>query len=73
MEPDYTQSDVTALADAMWQMLDDMRRGVYVSVFAKVEARIAYEPFRDKSEPEYSDWLTYDEAVAMRKKMEGSE
>lgn len=62
-----TECRVSALEDAMWQLLDDMgKTGVNVCLGAKVDARIAYEPFRDKSEPEYDDWLTYAEAKALR-------
>lgn len=58
---------VAALADAMWQLLDDMaRHGTSVCLLAKIDARIAFEPFRDTSEPEYDDWLSYAEAKAMR-------
>lgn len=58
-----TEEEVQELADAMWQLLDDMgKNGQSVCLLAKIDARIAYEPFRDKSEPEYEDWLSYDEA-----------
>jgi hypothetical protein len=43
-----TETDVKALADAMWQLLDDMdARGTSVCLAAKAQARIAYEPFND--------------------------
>lgn len=61
-----TEQEVQALADAMWQLLDDMQRGVNVSLGAKIEARIAFEPFRDKSEPEYPEWLSFVEATSLR-------
>jgi hypothetical protein len=54
--------EVTVLADAMWQLLDDMgARGQSVCLAAKAQARLAYEPFRDKSE-EYDDWMPVEEA-----------
>lgn len=58
-----TPEQVQALADAMWQVLDDMRQnGLSVCLLAKAEARVAYEPFRDKSEPEYDNWMPLAEA-----------
>jgi hypothetical protein len=51
-----TEEQVQALAEAMDQILDDMGlAGSCVCMAAKAQARIAYEPFRDKSEP--ADWL----------------
>jgi hypothetical protein len=42
----YTDEQITALADAMWQLLDDMgKNGLSVCLAAKAEARRAYEPF----------------------------
>lgn len=62
-----TDAEISALADAMWQLLDDMRdTGQGVCLAAKAEARIAYEPFRDKSEPEYDDWMSLAQAMAIR-------
>lgn len=41
-----TEAEVTALSDAMWQLLDDMgKEGQCVCTYAKAQARIAYEPF----------------------------
>lgn len=41
-----TPEQVQALADAMWQLLDDMGTGGQcVCLAAKAEARIAFEPF----------------------------
>lgn len=58
-----TEEEVKALADAMWQLLDDMGKDSYsVCPLAKIDARIAYEPFRDKSEPEYDDWMSFQQA-----------
>ena len=66
-----TECRTAALADAMWQLLDDMGKGGQsVCLQAKIDARIAYEPFRDKSEPEYDDWLSYDDAKRMRAEFE---
>lgn len=56
---------VAALADAMWQLLDDMgAKGQSVCLLAKVQARVAFEPFRDKSD-HFDDWMTYEEAKAI--------
>jgi hypothetical protein len=47
--------DVQRLADAMWQLLDDMgTHGLDVCLAAKAQARIAYEPFLDEDGP--LDW-----------------
>lgn len=43
----WTPKKVEALADAMWQLLDDMgATGHSVCEAAKAQARIAFEPFR---------------------------
>lgn len=43
----WTPQQVEALADAMWQLLDDMEaEGTSVCAVAKAAARVAYEPFR---------------------------
>jgi hypothetical protein len=56
------------LADAMWQLLDDMgTEGKTVCLAAKAGARVAYEPFRDKSEPEYDDWMPLADAERILK------
>ena len=57
-----TPEQIEALAEAMWQILDDMGKGISVCRAAKAQARVAYEPFRDKSEPEYNDWMSLAEA-----------
>ncbi len=45
--PTGRTAEVQALADAMWQLLDDMgAEGTSVCAVAKASARIAYEPFR---------------------------
>lgn len=42
----YTEQQIAELADAMWQLLDDMGKdGLSVCLAAKAQARIAYEPF----------------------------
>lgn len=42
-----TEDQALALANAMWQLLDDMgESGLSVCLAAKAQARIAYEPFR---------------------------
>lgn len=64
--PMVTEQEIEALADAMWQILDDFRDGVSVSLGAKIDARIAFEPFRDKSEPEYDDWMSFQEAKNLK-------
>ncbi|MGB6326674.1 MAG: hypothetical protein WBG11_13140 [Methylocella sp.] len=46
--------DVEALAAAMSQVLDDMRKdGISVCLATKAQARIAYEPFADPGEKEF--------------------
>lgn len=48
--------EVRLLADAMWQLLDDMGAdGKCVCGLAKAQARIAYEPFAD--DPEFNENL----------------
>jgi hypothetical protein len=43
-----TEQQVKDLADAMWQILDDMgKHGASVCMAAKAQARLAYEPFND--------------------------
>ena len=61
-----TEEQITALADAMWQLLDDMvRSGQDVCLASKAQARIAYEPFLDKDDPADLDWMTLAEAEAI--------
>lgn len=48
-----TERQVSDLAEAVWQMLNDMHPGGQsVCLFAKAKARVAYEPFRDEPEAE---------------------
>lgn len=51
-----TKAEIQALADAMWQLLDDMGRdGQSACKAAKAYARVAYEPFREPdAEMDYS-------------------
>lgn len=43
-----TDAEVTALAEAMAQLLDDMGAdGQSVCMAAKAQARVAFEPFRE--------------------------
>ena len=54
---------VEALADAMWQLLDDMGKSPNRPCLAALaQARIAYEPFRDKDDEDWPDWLSLAEA-----------
>jgi hypothetical protein len=54
----------------MWQLLDDMgASGQSVCLAAKAEARIAYEPFRDKSE-DFKDWMSLEAAQRILKESE---
>ncbi len=60
------QTEVQALADAMWQILDDMgETGRCVCLASKARARVAYEPFLDKDEPADEGWMTIAEAQAI--------
>lgn len=55
-----TPEQVKALADAMWQLLDDMGvNGKSVCLAAKAQARIAYEPFMEE---QWEDWMSLAEA-----------
>lgn len=53
----YTEAQVEALADAMWQLLDDMQGGMSVCLAAKAEARVALEPFLTPDRPECEKWM----------------
>jgi ElaB/YqjD/DUF883 family membrane-anchored ribosome-binding protein len=58
--------EIKALADAMWQLLDDMgKNGQSVCLQAKAEARMAFEPFRDKDEGEFDSWMSIADAKAV--------
>jgi hypothetical protein len=51
-----TPEQVQALADAMWQLLDDMgASGTCVCLAAKAQARVAYEPFWHAEMAEHGD------------------
>jgi hypothetical protein len=57
-----TEQEVQALAEAMDQLLDDMgQEGTRVCVAAKAQARMAWEPFRDKDDPAHR-LMSIDEA-----------
>lgn len=60
-----TDQEVLDLADAMWQLLDDMgKNGLSVCLAAKAEARIAYEPFVTDAERELcNDLMSLEEAL----------
>lgn len=71
-----TTEQVQALADAMWQLLDDMAvSGLSVCGVAKAEARLAYEPWfqatgmpdekNDDGKSTYADWMSIAEAEAV--------
>jgi hypothetical protein len=60
--------EVEQLADAMWQLLDDMgANGLSVCLAAKVEARIAMEPFLTLDRPACEDWMTLATALQVMK------
>lgn len=64
----FTDEQVAALADAMWQLLNDMgKTGKTVCGLAKASARLAYEPWFQAEkiseelhdgDPMYADWMT---------------
>jgi hypothetical protein len=60
-----TDQEVLDLADAMWQLLDDMgKNGLSVCLAAKAQARIAYEPFiTDIERAVCEDLMPLDEAL----------
>jgi len=58
-----SKEQVEALANAMWQLLDDMIGPCQsVCLLAKVEARAAMEPFLTEDRPECDGWMTLAEA-----------
>ena len=58
-----TEEEVAALAEAVWQVLDDMAvDGRSCCGAAKAQLRIAYEPFR---QDDYADWMPLDAAKAI--------
>jgi hypothetical protein len=72
IEQMQTIKEVEELADAMWQLLDDMgKTRQSVCLAAKAQARVAYEPFRDTSEPEYDDWMSLEQAKQILKECDG--
>ena len=64
MKQPPTQQEVSALSEAMSQLLDDMgKTGQSVCLLAKAEARVAFEPFR--VEDNLDDWMTLADAKAI--------
>jgi hypothetical protein len=66
----WTEQQVADLANAMWQLLDDMGRdGLSVCGAAKAQARIAYEPFRQPEDDPIgefpNDYQSLEEAQAI--------
>lgn len=62
-----TQKQIDDLADAMWQLLDDMgKSGQSVCLAAKADARLAFEPFRDAADGVYEDWMSVEDAARVR-------
>lgn len=56
-----TEEQVRELADAMWQLLDDMgEHGKCVCLAAKAQARVAYEPFMEAGD--FTNWMTMAQA-----------
>jgi hypothetical protein len=64
-----TEQEVLELADAMWQLLDDMGKdGLSVCLAAKAQARIAYEPFVTPFERvAYEDMMPLEEALEIER------
>ena len=57
-----TEKEIDDLAEAMWQLLDDMGRdGRSVCLAAKAQARLAYEPFNIEG-LNWADWMSMEEA-----------
>ncbi|MBI1689297.1 hypothetical protein [Methylorubrum sp. DB1722] len=69
----WTPKQVEALADAMWQLLDDMgERGQCVCEGAKAMARVAFEPFKlDSTGEEAPLGYTLEAAQAVVSDIEG--
>jgi hypothetical protein len=63
--------EVDALATAVWQILDDMaKHGHCACGAAKADLRIAYEPFAADEDRAYEDWMSLEEALAVRADIE---
>jgi hypothetical protein len=61
-----TEKEVEDLAEAMWQLLDNMGEGgKSVCLAAKAQARIAYEPFNVPN-MKWADWMSLEEAKRIR-------
>ncbi len=68
----YSDEEVDALAEAMWQLLDDMgKAGSCVCMAAKADARIAFEPFRKDDEDYIQEWMSLDAAKKIREECDG--
>lgn len=66
-----TEQEVQALVEAMDQLLDDMGvAGTNVCVAAKAQARVAWEPFRDKDDPVHC-LMALEEAKRILKECDG--
>lgn len=53
-----TPEQVERLADAMWQLLDDMRKdGQCACLLAIAKARLAYEPFQSDDPEDNADLM----------------
>lgn len=66
-----TPAEVEALAEAMWQILDDMgEAGQTCCLHAKAKARLAVEPWLD-GDP-LIDWMTLGDARAIVEECERS-
>lgn len=65
----YTEQQIAELADAMWQLLDDMGKdGQSVCLAAKAQARIAYEPFITDIEREaYAGLMDLEKALEIER------
>ena len=70
-----TEQEVQSLADAMWQILDDMGKdGTSACLFAKAQARVAFEPFADWTDWDQEmidSWMPLDRAKQIVKECDG--
>jgi hypothetical protein len=67
----WTEQQVTELADAMDQLLDDMGKGGQsVCLAAKAKARVAFEPFREHDTDPFT--MTFEEAKEILAEVERS-
>lgn len=62
-----TEKEIEDLAEAMWQLLDDMGKdGRSVCLAAKAQARIAYEPFNIPN-MNWADWMSLADAEQIQR------